>query len=30
VVGWVAVGLGALLLAVQSSTHFGKVRAGKR
>jgi hypothetical protein len=27
--GWVAVGLGALLLAVQSSTHFGKVRAGK-
>ena len=28
--GWVAVGLGALLLAVQLSTHFGKVRAGKR
>jgi hypothetical protein len=28
--GWVAVGAGALLLAVQGATHFGKVRAGKR
>jgi hypothetical protein len=28
--GWMAVGAGALLLAVQLSTHFGKVRAGKR
>ena len=28
--GWVALGLGALLLSVQAATHFGKVRAGKR
>jgi hypothetical protein len=28
--GWIAVGAGALLLAVQSATHFGKVRAAKR
>jgi hypothetical protein len=27
--GWCAVGAGALLLAVQASLHFGKVRAGK-
>jgi hypothetical protein len=27
--GWVSVGLGALLLSVQLSLHFGKVRAGK-
>ena len=26
--GWCAVGAGALLLAVQASVHFGKVRAG--
>ena len=25
--GWIAVGLGALLLSVQMATHFGKVRA---
>ena len=29
-VGWCVVGAGALLLAVQVSTHFGKVRAGKQ
>jgi hypothetical protein len=28
--GWMAVGAGALLLAVQMAMHFGKVRAGKR
>jgi hypothetical protein len=27
--GWVVVALGALLLAVQLSLHFGKVRSGK-
>jgi hypothetical protein len=27
--GWVAVGVGALLLSIQMSIHFGKVRAGK-
>ena len=27
--GWCAVGAGTLLLAVQASVHFGKVRAGK-
>jgi len=27
--GWGAVGLGALLLSVQASIHFGKVRSGK-
>jgi hypothetical protein len=27
--GWVLVGLGALLLSVQLSLHFGKVRGGK-
>jgi hypothetical protein len=30
VAGWCAVGAGALLLAVQASVHFGKVRAGRR
>jgi hypothetical protein len=30
VFGWVAVGAGALFLAVQMATHFGKVQAGKR
>ena len=29
VAGWCLVGAGALLLAVQASVHFGKVRAGK-
>ena len=29
VVGWVAVGLGALLTAVQLSTYFGKVRSAR-
>jgi hypothetical protein len=29
VAGWTAAGLGALVLAVQSSRHFGTVRAGK-
>jgi len=28
--GWIAVGAGALFLAVQMAIHFGKVRAGKR
>jgi hypothetical protein len=27
--GWIAVGLGALLLSTQMSIHFGKVRAGR-
>jgi hypothetical protein len=27
--GWAAVGLGALIMAVQLASHFGKVRAGK-
>jgi hypothetical protein len=27
--GWSLFGLGALLLALQMATHFGKVRAGK-
>jgi hypothetical protein len=27
--GWCVVGAGALLLSVQASLHFGKVRAGK-
>jgi hypothetical protein len=27
--GWMAVGAGALLLAVQMAMHFGKVRAGR-
>jgi hypothetical protein len=27
--GWIWVGVGALLMSVQLSTHFGKVRAGK-
>jgi hypothetical protein len=27
--GWVAVGLGALLMSIQLATHFGKVRSGK-
>jgi len=27
--GWTAVGSGALLMSIQLSTHFGKVRAGK-
>ena len=29
VVGWIVVGLGALVMSVQLSVHFGKVRAGK-
>ena len=28
-IGWSDVGAGALLLALQMATHFGKVRAGK-
>jgi hypothetical protein len=28
--GWIAVGLGMLILSVQLATHFGRVRAGKR
>lgn len=28
--GWAAAGFGALVMAVQLATHFGKVRAGKR
>jgi hypothetical protein len=28
--GWILLGLGALLMSIQLSTHFGKVRAGKR
>jgi hypothetical protein len=27
--GWIAFGLGALVLAVQTSRHFGEVRSGK-
>ena len=27
--GWLAVGVGALVMAVQLASHFGKVRAGK-
>jgi F0F1-type ATP synthase membrane subunit a len=27
--GWCMVGMGALLLSIQLSIHFGKVRAGK-
>ena len=29
VAGWIAVSLGALLMGIQLSIHFGKVRAGK-
>jgi hypothetical protein len=29
VVGWIVVGFGVLVMAIQLSTHFGKVRAGK-
>jgi hypothetical protein len=28
-VGWVVVGAGALVMSIQLSVHFGKVRAGK-
>ncbi len=28
-VGWMLVGLGVLVMAIQLSTHFGKVRAGR-
>ena len=30
VVGWIVMGFGVLMMAIQMSTYFGKVRAGKQ